>query len=583
MRDSNFFQLHHCSNVLLATTILAALTVWAGCSAADSASTTTNAASAPSKSASAAAVNPASAPPVESSQDGWFTMFIEGNKVGYGRTLTKRLLEHGQNLDQVEEEVHLSVTRNGQSSEERIVSTGIETPAGQLLRFRTEIESGSAPIVTTGEVRDGDMCFQTMSSGAVARSSIPWLPGVGGFKATEESLTNQPMQPGEHRELKGLMVGFNQVAKIEMVAGAYEPTTMLNHSEELLRIQWTATLPKGNVIGAVWWANHDGQVMKTQLDALHQVTYRTTRETALAEGGPPRFDLLLSTTIRVNRPLPQPNRTRRVRYRVQLENADPSHVFASGQSQRITPLDPHTAEIEVRAVRPGPSDSVPQRSEPPTDEDRRANSLVQSDDPRIVALARQAAGSRTDPWEVAVALEKFTHDYVTGRNFSKAFSTAVEVAESREGACTQHAVLLAALARARGIPARVAIGLVYTESTPGFAFHAWNEVWIADRWIPLDATFGEGGIGAAHLKLADSSLAGEAAYSCFLPVSQVIGQIKIEILEVEWGGKGLGARGRRSVPCPRLCVGMPRLPSQTAAERLARWNRHLVHSGWRVC
>ncbi len=553
MRNSNFLQLYHRSSALLAASILAGLTVWAGCSAAESASTTTDAAPAPAKSAPAVAVDPDPAPPVDNSQDGWFTMFIEGNKVGHGRTLTKRLVDHGQDLNQVEEEVHFSVTRNGQPSEGRIVSTGIETPAGQLLRFRTEIESGSAPIVTTGEVRDGEMSFQTISTGAVARTSIPWSPGVGGFKATEESLTNQPMQPGEHRELQGLMVGFNQVAKIEMVAGNYEPTTMLNHSEELLRIQWTATLPKGNVIGAIWWTNHDGQVMKTQLDALHQVTYRTTREIALAEGGPPRFDLLLSTTIRVNRPLPQRNRTHRVRYRVQLENADPSRVFASGPSQRITPLDPHTAEIEVQAVRPakaadpsaaaateavvdlalGPSASGPLHGGPPIDEDRRANSIVQSDDPRIVALARQAAGSRTDPWEVAVALEKFTHDYITGRNYSKAFSSAVEVAESREGACTQHAVLLAALARARGIPTRVAIGLVYTESTPGFAFHMWNEVWIADRWVPLDATLGEGGIGAAHLKLADSSLAGEAAYSCFLPVSQVIGQIKIEILEVE--------------------------------------------------
>jgi len=478
-------------------------------------------------------------------------MLIEGNKVGYGRTATKRLTEHGQDLNQVEEEVHFSVTRNGQPSDQRIVSTGVETPAGQLLRFRTEIDSGSAPIVTTGEVRDGDMCFQTISAGTVTRLFIPWASGVGGFKATEESLANQPMQPGEHRLLKGLMVGFNQIADIEMVAVAYEPTTMLNYSDELLRIQWTATLPKGNTIGAIWWTNHDGQVMKTQLDALHQVTFRTTREIALAESGPPRFDLLLSTTIRVNRPIPQPNRTRRVRYRVRLESADPSRVFASGWSQRITPLDPHTAEIEVRAVRPRKHDDASAATEsaagqpiwssasgqvhrgPPTDEDRTANNLVQSNDPRIIALAREAAGSRTDPWEVAIALEKFTHDYVTGRNYSKAFSTAVEVAESREGACTQHAVLLAALARARGIPARVAVGLVYTESTPGFAFHAWNELWIADHWIPLDATRGEGGIGAAHLKLADSSLAGESAYSCFLPVSQVIGQIKIEILEVE--------------------------------------------------
>ena len=49
----------------------------------------------------------------------------------------------------------------------------------------------------------------------------------------------------------------------------------------------------------------------------------------------------------------------------------------------------------------------------------------------------------------------------------------------------------------------------------------------------MDATLGRGGIGAAHLKLTDSNLDGAQAYSCFLPVAQVIGQIKIEILEVE--------------------------------------------------
>ncbi|HEX3996919.1 MAG TPA: transglutaminase family protein [Pirellulales bacterium] len=554
----------------LLATIVVALAVCSGCSASESASAekqaraigATASMTPPTERAPAATpsdfagLQAASTHPANPLQDGWFAMYIEGTKVGYGKTVTNRVVEHGQALNQVVEEVHFSVVRNGQPSDERVVSTGIETPTGQLLRFRTEIESGSAPIVTTGEVRDGDMCFQTISTGTVTRTFLPWEARVGGFKATEQSLVARPMQPGERRNLKGLMVGFNQIAEIEMVAGAYEPTQMLNHSEELLRIQWTATLPKGNTIAAEWWMNRDGEVMKMQLDALRQVTFRTTREIALAETGPARFDLLLSTRVRVNRPLVRPNRTKRVRYRVQLESADPSRVFASCASQRVTPLDAHTAEIEVRAARPirnaataaaataTPADGIAdpalnlappgsQQDSPPTEEDRTANSLVQCDDPRIIALAGQAAGSRTDPWEVAVALEKFTHDYITGRNYSKAFSTAVEVAESREGACTQHAVLLAALARARGLPARVAIGLVYTESTPGFAFHMWNEVWIGGRWIPLDATRGTGGVGAAQLKLADSSLAGEAAYSCFLPVSQVIGQIKIEILEVE--------------------------------------------------
>ena len=97
----------------------------------------------------------------------------------------------------------------------------------------------------------------------------------------------------------------------------------------------------------------------------------------------------------------------------------------------------------------------------PTEDDLRPNSFIQSDDPLIVADAKKAAGDETDPWRVAVALERYVNREVTKKDFTQAFATAAEVAKSREGDCTEHAVFLAALARARGIPARVAIGLVY--------------------------------------------------------------------------------------------------------------------------
>ncbi len=470
-------------------------------------------------------------------------MFIQGVKVGSGRTSISKVTEHGKPLSRIEEEITFSVSRNGQRTDEKIVSTGVETPEGELVRFSTEINAGQEPIVTRGEVLDGQLVFKTTTTGKADASAIAWPPGAGGFKATEHSLARQPMQPGEQRKLAGLMVGFNQLAAIEMTAAAaYEPVALLDHSEDLLRIDWTATLPKGNVIRSLWWANHEGEVLKMQLDALHQTTYRTTREISLAEGGPMRFDLLRSTVVPVDRPLEHAASLRRARYRVRLESEDPSRVFASGRTQQVTAVDPHTAEIVVWSVRPNEklraltSDGGPtaiDREHPPSDEDRLPNNLIESDSPAIVALAKQAAAGKTDHAETAVALERFVHDFITGKNYLKAFSTAVEVAQSREGSCTQHAVLLAALARARGIPARLAIGLVYVDDRPGFAFHAWNEVWIHDRWIALDAIRGTGGTSAAYLKLADSSLQGEAAYSCFLPVSQVIGQAKIEILEAE--------------------------------------------------
>ena len=61
----------------------------------------------------------------------------------------------------------------------------------------------------------------------------------------------------------------------------------------------------------------------------------------------------------------------------------------------------------------------------------------------------------------------------------------------------------------------------------------WNEVYIDGAWIPLDATLGKAGIGAAHLKITDSNLEGVSPNAAFLPVTEVIGQLKIEILEVQ--------------------------------------------------
>ena len=92
---------------------------------------------------------------------------------------------------------------------------------------------------------------------------------------------------------------------------------------------------------------------------------------------------------------------------------------------------------------------------------------------------------------------------------------------------------MAALCRARKLPARCAFGLVYYPPEKGFAYHMWNEVWIKDRWIPLDPTLGRGGIGADHIKLGDSNLSGGSPLADLLNVIQVFGRLEVEVLEAE--------------------------------------------------
>ena len=83
------------------------------------------------------------------------------------------------------------------------------------------------------------------------------------------------------------------------------------------------------------------------------------------------------------------------------------------------------------------------------------------------------------------------------------------------------------------LPARVAIGLVYVESMRGFGYHMWTETYVDGHWAALDATLAGGGIGPAHLKLAHSNLQGGSAFSCFLPVANVLGRLEIEVIEIE--------------------------------------------------
>ncbi len=90
----------------------------------------------------------------------------------------------------------------------------------------------------------------------------------------------------------------------------------------------------------------------------------------------------------------------------------------------------------------------------------------------------------------AAELEQFVFDYIDDKNYLRSFDFASKVADSRSGDCTEHAVLLAALARASGIPARVVLGVVLqaeVESMGAFG-HAWTELHVGDRWRLADGT-----------------------------------------------------------------------------------------------
>ena len=467
------------------------------------------------------------------SSETWDVIYVQGVKVGTSHTVEREVFEAGERQVRTELDFHLMFKRFGQTTTQDFKASSTETPQGDVLRFEYEMIMEPSPRRVRGVVVGNVLRMDSTIGGRTTSSELEWPTGTRGFFAIEQSLRRRPIQPGEQRSIRAMQPLVDQIADIRLVAGQYETTRLPSGNRTLLRVQMSQRFGSGIATKATYWVDRDGEVQRVLIEGMQMESFRTTREVALREGDSKVFDVGLDLLVKVDRPLAQAHDLRRAVYEVTLGGGDPAEVFASGISQQVEPTGEHTARIVVTAVRPDQRASDEPDGRLPTDEDRQPNSLIQSDDESVVAMAASVAVEEADPWRVAVALEDFVSRTVEVRDFSQVFASAAEVAASKQGDCTEHAVLLAALCRARKIPARVAMGLVYVEREQGFLYHMWTEAWIADRWIPLDGTLGRGGIGAAHLKLSDSNLAGSSAYSSLLPIINVVGRLKIKVLETQ--------------------------------------------------
>jgi transglutaminase/protease-like cytokinesis protein 3 len=114
---------------------------------------------------------------------------------------------------------------------------------------------------------------------------------------------------------------------------------------------------------------------------------------------------------------------------------------------------------------------------------------------------------------------------------SRSFDVASQVATHKTGDCTEHAVLLAALARAQGLPARVVIGTLVAsvEGELGGFGHAWTEIYRDGAWKLVDATPLDGGTKVAYVPeglLEDES----AGYLLGIMTLMTSGILRVEVI-----------------------------------------------------
>jgi len=481
----------------------------------------------------------------------WEVHRLQGSRVGVAHTTLSRVQHEGQTLLRMRNLTRTQLHRAGMPTRQEMEITSWQTPEGRWVAFESRVASAApgpgsggsatrlgrdganaAVIWTRGTVRGQELELITQTLGHQQRRTLAWQPDWGGPFAVDLALRSRPMQPGEQRTVWGLVPVVHVPAATDLKAHDYEPVDLPGGVQRLLKVEAVTRFGQQTIVSQLW-LDAQGRTFRSWIPAIEQEIVRTTREEALrpAEGKP--LDLLAASVVplRGDR-VPSPH-ARTIVYRARRTDGPIQGLFFEGPGQQVRLVDEQTAELRVEVITPQVPAELPatHRLAPPGDAERRPSNFVQSDDPQIVAMARQAAGRETEAWRVACALERFVSEAVRNKDFSQAFATAAEVARTLEGDCTEHAVLLAALCRAQQIPARVAFGLVYYPPLRGFAYHMWTEVWIADRWVPLDATVGQGRVGPDHLQLGHSSLEGDTALADLLGIVSVFGRLELEILE----------------------------------------------------
>lgn len=125
------------------------------------------------------------------------------------------------------------------------------------------------------------------------------------------------------------------------------------------------------------------------------------------------------------------------------------------------------------------------------------SAYVDSNHPEIVSLAAELTSPEMTDLQKLQAIHKWvteniSYDYQLYLSGENRLVTASQTLKDRQGNCRDYAFLVAALARAAGLPARVVYGQAGNQESWSTQLHAWNEVYTDGCWVSLDTTWDAG-------------------------------------------------------------------------------------------
>lgn len=434
-----------------------------------------------------------------------FVLYIAGEQVGRLVAIDRSTADGRVELVR---ESQLALRRG--TTEVRMRSQSVTVLDRELrpLRYTYLRDEGSGAVRARGEVQGGSVVVTTEAGGATTSRTIALGPGVT-FAAALELRQRRQLRDGDSFAGQVLLEELGAV-----VDASY-------------RVRATAD-------GFVVESSTAGVQQVEQLDragATRRIEIPALGAYAVPEGAAPpplttSLDVLARTVWDAPPDFPPRGQLQRAVFRIDgtLQAAVPEDRF-----QRVLKREASHQLVEVQRQARGPVE--------PLSAADRARYLAETPyeairDPRIVAVVREVTHEARRPEEKVERLTRFVFDRVDQKDLSRAYAPATETLETRIGDCTEHSVLFSALAKAAGIPTRLADGVVVADGRVGY--HEWVEVYLdGEGWRPVDPTFGEARAGPNRLKLAQGTSQPEELLRMGLSAASALTGLKISVIAHE--------------------------------------------------
>lgn len=468
-------------------------------------------------------------------KDRWYIMEMAGGKAGWMHTTQT---ESGDTITTTSE-MKLAMSRVGGGLQISTRSEFVETKAGKPISMKSVQNLGAMAIDQTYTFTDKGIELTSVQAGVKTTSTLPppqgeWLPPAAAeryvlqrFKSGAKEIIVRTIDPSSGPEvLTATRTGF-------------EPATLTVMGRE---VQCTRSLVEMSLlpgVKSVEYSDAEGELVRseTTLGTFAVTMIAASKEDAQAEGeaGP---EVMAGTFIHPDKPIKNPRRTTTVVYTLSVTEGQVPELPQTG-SQHVEAVDAKTARVTVEA-----RDFAPAPEKDATDPAYlRATSMANADDEVIKAMAQKATqGAGPDKARRAEALRRHVHTWINKKDLGVGFASASEVARNRQGDCSEHGVLLAALLRADGIPSRVASGVVYVDGFGDqkniFGYHMWAQALLTidgkPRWVDLDATLPPSTpFDATHITMGTSALAEGDMTSGMASVAACMGRLHVKVESVE--------------------------------------------------